>query len=49
MKSAAEGSAIAVSKSTDKALLGEVNKVLTKLNKEGKIEEFVEKATELAQ
>jgi polar amino acid transport system substrate-binding protein len=45
----AEGSAIAVSKSTDKALLDEVNKVLTKLNKEDKIEEFVEKATELAQ
>ena len=48
-ESSAEGSAIAVSKSTDKALLSEVNKVLTKLNKEGKIEDFVQKATELAQ
>ena len=48
-ESTAEGSAIAVSKSEDKALLDEVNKVLTKLSKEGKIEDFVEKATELAQ
>ena len=44
-----EGAAIAVSKSDDKVLLDEVNKVLTKLDKEGKIEEFVEEATKLAQ
>lgn len=44
-----EGSAIPVNKSENKAFLNEVNKVLNKLKKEGKIEEFVEKATELAQ
>ncbi|MGL5314855.1 MAG: transporter substrate-binding domain-containing protein, partial [Peptostreptococcaceae bacterium] len=45
----AEGSAIAISKSEDDSLVDEVNKVLKKLIDEGKIDQFVEEATKLAQ
>ncbi len=44
-----EGSAIAVNKSEDKSLIDAVNKTIDKLKSENKIEEFVQKATELAQ
>ena len=44
-----EGSAIAVKKSDDLSLVEECNKVLSNLKAENKIEEFVNKATELAQ
>lgn len=44
-----EGSAIAVKKSDDLSLVEECNKVLGNLKAENKIDEFVNKATELAQ
>ena len=44
-----EGSAIAIDKSQDQSLLKEVNKTLDKLESQNKIEEFVQKATQLAQ
>lgn len=44
-----EGSAIAIKKSDDLSLVEECNKVLGKLKAENKVEEFVNKATELAQ
>lgn len=44
-----EGSAIAIKKSEDLSLVEECNKVLSRLKSENKIEEFVEKATELNQ
>lgn len=48
-ESKGEGAAIAVDKVDDISLVEEVNKVLDGLNKNNKIEEFVQKATELAQ
>lgn len=44
-----EGSAIAINKSDDTSLVDAINEVFNKLKKENKIEEFVEKATQLAQ
>lgn len=44
-----EGSAIAINKTDDTSLVDAINEVLSKLEKENKIEAFVEKATQLAQ
>ena len=44
-----EGSAIAIDKSQDKTLVDQVNKTLDELKSKNKIEEFVQKATQLAQ
>ncbi len=44
-----EGSAIAINKSDDTSLVNAINEVLDKLEKENKIEAFVEEATQLAQ
>ncbi len=44
-----EGSAIAINKSEDNSLVEETNKIINKLVKENKINEFVEEATKLAQ
>lgn len=44
-----EGSAIAINKTDDTSLVDAINEVLNKLEKENKIEAFVEKATQLAQ
>ncbi|QJA08940.1 transporter substrate-binding domain-containing protein [Romboutsia sp. CE17] len=45
----AEGAAIAIKKSDDLSLVEKSNEVLAKLKSENKIDEFVNKATELAQ
>ena len=45
----AEGSAIALKKSDDTSLVDETNKILNNLIDTGKVDEFVEEATELAQ
>lgn len=44
-----EGSALAIKKSDDLSLVEECNKILSSLKSNNKIEEFVNKATELAQ
>lgn len=44
-----EGSAIAVNKTDDKTLILEVNKVINNLKDKGKINEYVQQATQLAQ
>lgn len=44
-----EGSAIAVDKNNDQTLTTETNKVINKLKDSGKINEFVQQATQLAQ
>ena len=44
-----EGSAIAINKTDDTSLVDAINEVLNKLEKENKIEAFVEEATQLAQ
>ncbi|MGL5642850.1 MAG: transporter substrate-binding domain-containing protein [Paraclostridium sp.] len=44
-----EGSAIAINKNENTELINEVNKSINKLESENKINEFVEKATKLAQ
>lgn len=44
-----EGSAIAINKTDDTSLVDAINEVLSKLEKENKIEAFVEEATQLAQ
>lgn len=49
LEDSSEGSAIGIKKSDDNSLVEVSNKVINELKEQGKIEEFIQKATELSQ
>ena len=49
LEDSSEGSAIGIKKSDDNSLVEVSNKVINELKEQGKIEEFMQKATELSQ